>query len=560
VTAGAGITLGQLLVRRARAPRADGFRFLDVDDGTPGTVRGAQLVLACDGLLDLARRAAGTLAARGVGTGDRVVLCLPNGPVFLAAFHACALLGAAAVPIPPPGGTGARTWSRVRRVVRACAPAAVVALGSPPDAPPVAVLGPADLLGAATRYTGEPAADPDLPAVIQYTSGSTRSPRGAVLSHRAVVANLRALQQSGGARREDVIVDWVPLFHDFGLVDHALAALVWDTRLVLMPTASFVRRPAAWLQAISASRGTISGAPNFAFALCVRHVSPEQARALDLSSWQHAVLGGEPVSARTIADFRARFEPCGLPTDALRAGYGLTEMCSATTFSHPRPDLAVDRVDRRVLEAEGRAEPTGEAGPPDVVRTIVEAGEVLPGHEVRIVDEARRPLPDRRVGRIELRGPSLMDGYLGDPDATARVLEDGWLRTGDRGYLVDGTLYVTGRADECILATGRLLDPTDLEAAAATVPGVRTGHCAAVGPYDTARGTEEVVLVCESAAVETAERDRIVREVRAAVLAEIGLPADRVLVVPPGSLPFTSSGKLQRMRVRMQVEAGEIAS
>jgi len=542
-----GDTLADLLVERARDPQRIALRFGLDDAQTYGDV------------LASARRAAALLHRHRIGAGDRVLVMLPTGPEFVAVFFGCQLLGAIAVPVVPP-------WSRARldahlerigRIAKIARPLATI------TSPAVAALcrtrddtwfrgaiSVDELAKETAQFDGAPLRDPDFPAFIQFTSGSTAEPRGAVISQRAVLVNTRGIATAAGFHGDDIMCSWLPLFHDMGLIGHLLTPYVCGTESTLLAPEQFAVKPVEWLRVMSRLRATVSTAPNFAYQIAADRIPDRDLRGLDLSSWRVALCGGEPISADTASAFARRFAPFGLSPTAFFPVYGLAEMTLAATFPPPGRATRVDDIDRDALERDGLATPA-----PGGTARIVSCGRPFPGHDLQIVDDTGCVLPERRIGEIELRGPSMMSGYFRDPTATLAVTRAGWLRTGDLGYVADGELYVVGRRKEVIIVRGRNLAPYDVEAAAATVEGVRKGRVAAVGIPDPERGTELLVVVCESRSRRNLE---LVAAVRRAVLEHVGVTPDRVIVTRPSVVPKTSSGKIQRAAVRERVISGEL--
>lgn len=574
-------TLGALLQERAEGPQGDDLRFLFVgdDDLPPGRFPEGEdkaLVFSYAEAFDLARRAARHLERRGVAAGDRVLLVLPTGPSFLAAFYGCQILGAVPVPVVPPFSLARMEehLARIARIAQICEAKATVASGLLTGVLKVArskhrdareglsnlVLG-VDLLREEEALLEVHPAGPEDPAFIQFTSGSTGDPKGVVLSHRALLANMYGIGQGAAFRDGDVCVSWLPLFHDMGLIGHFLAAVAWRMPLVKMPPELFVRRPKEWLKAISRYRGTCSAAPNFAYSLCTRKVRDRDLAEIDLRSWRVAFCGAEPINAETVRGFTARFARHGFAAGAFFPVYGMAEFSLAATFPPPGRPPRFDSVDRVRFERHGVAEPVvADAADcaADVV-TWISVGSALPGgHAVRIVDAKGRERPERREGEIEVRGPSLMTGYYKNALATGEALRDGWLRTGDRGYVADGELFVTGRTKEIIIKGGKNLYPQDVEAAAGKVEGVRAGCCAAFGLENEGRGTEDLVLICETRVTDAQDRGRIMAEVRSRVLEAIGATPDVVVLVEPGTVPKTSSGKIQRDLMRRRYRTGDL--
>ena len=512
----------------------------------------------------VARRATWLYQQR-VEPGDRVALMLPTGPDFLALFFGTLWAGAVPVPLYPPVRIEelAEYLFRQRRILENARPSLLVldpqarALGGVlrglvPDLPAVepAPQVPPD----------EPAppwpAPPGALGLIQYTSGSTASPRGVALSHANLLANLRAYGERLGVHPGDVAVSWLPLYHDMGLIGALLGSLYHGVPLVLDSPETFLARPSRWLWALSRHGGTLSAAPNFAYELCARRIPEQELEGLDLSRWRGALNGAEPVRPDTLERFAARFEPYGFRREAVLPCYGLAEASVALALPPPGRGPLVDRVARWDLETSGRARP---AELQEESLEFPSCGTPLPGMEIRVVDPSGRELPERRQGRLLFRGPSAMQGYFRNPEATAAVRDaTGFVDTGDLGSLAEGELYVTGRTKDLILKAGRNLHPRDLEAAAAEVPGARRGCVAAFGAPGAEAGTEELVVVVESRLRDPAQRRDLAAAVTARVAAEAGLPPDRVLVVGPRRLPKTPSGKLRRSACRARYLDGTL--
>lgn len=572
-------TLGQMLIERAEGPQGEDLRYLFVaeDDLPPGaepTGDDQHLLFSYREALDLSLRAAEHLRQRGVGQGDRVLLMLPTGPTFMAAYYGCQLLGAAPVPVVPPTSLNRMEdhLKRIARIAKICGAKAVVVgtqmmpvfkLVCSRDREAKRALGNAirgsDLLAEST-----PLASPTLgvggdPAMLQFTSGSTGDPKGVVLPHSSILANMRSIGQAAKFVPDDVALAWLPLFHDMGLIGHFLAAVSWGIPLVLLPPEVFIRRPKEWLKAMSTYRGSCSAAPNFAYSLCTKKCKDSDLDGVDLSCWRVAFCGAEPINPDTVTGFIDRFKTFGFRASSFFPVYGMAEFSLAATFPDPDAEPRFDRVHRLQFEAEGVATPyEGVEGDGALAVTWVGVGQALPGHRVRIVDANGTLLPDRREGEVEVTGPSLMAGYYKNPLATAETLRGEWLRTGDRGYLAEGELFVTGRSKEVIIKGGKNLYPQDVEAAAASVKGVRVGCCAAFGVRNPKRGTEDLVLVCETRVEDPDERGTIQTAIRNAVLEAVGATPDTIVLAKPGTVPKTSSGKIQRGLMRERFMANDL--
>jgi acyl-CoA synthetase (AMP-forming)/AMP-acid ligase II len=540
-------TLADVLERRAaEAPRS----FLEVIDGD--APRPLPQVLAG------ATRWAGRLRELGVRRGDRVAILMESRVRAVEALLGAFMLRAAVVPLAGPRGIVAspRALERLSGAVRASGARLLLA------GPKVLARIPADALAdlgvvaasledpgtvAASPERGDPA---DL-ALVQYTSGSTGSPRGAAITQGNLIANLECIVTSLELTTDDRCVDWLPLYHDMGLIGSVLVALCAGASSVLIAPEAFVLRPTIWLETFTSRAGTYAPAPNFGYQLCVNRVSDEALKKLDLRSWRVALTGAEPVRLETIDAFCARFAPCGFRAASFLPVYGLAESTLAAAFPPLERGARAEAVDPEVLRSTGRAAPARSGG-----RTVVSVGRAFPGAELRVVDPEGKPLPERVEGEIVLRGPSVMSGYYRDPEATARVLRDGWLHTGDLGFVADGELFVTGRLKATIIRAGEKYHAEDLERAAERVVDVRHG-CSAAFAIEAA-GTDDVVLVVERAARARVEPAALARMVADAVVRAEGIAVGAVHVAPPGQVPKTSSGKVQRERCRASLLAGSL--
>jgi fatty-acyl-CoA synthase len=401
--------------------------------------------------------------------------------------------------------------------------------------------------GARTGATAwsRPPEDPERLAIVQFTSGSTAEPKGVMLPDRCIGANLDAIIAGAQITHADRAVSWLPLYHDMGLIGLLMAPMLHGFELVLGAPQDFLGRPDCWLEWISEFGGTITAGPNFSYALAARAL--RRAGDLDLSTWRLALNGAETVDPNAVESFCAAAAPFGFDTRAAYPVFGMAEATLAVTFPKVGAGMIVDAVDRHALEHDRRAVPPAAGAPTETVRRLAMLGHPLEGFELRIVEPASGAvLDEREVGELELRSPSVTPGYYRNEAATAATFDDGWLRTGDLAYLVGGQLVVCGRQKDVIIVGGRNVFPEDVERAAAAVEGVRAGNVIAFGS-DRRRGRESIVVVAETKTDQLRKvHDSVVTKVRDAV----GVPPIEVVLVRPGSLPKTSSGKLQRSLCR----------
>ena len=503
-------------------------------------------------LVASAERTACGLMRAGVEPGDRVGIMAQTTPSVFLTFLGCWAAGAVAVPLPLP--------------MRAVDPASFIAqsrkrlekVGTKLLALPGALMPMVGGMGEGMKIVAaeELECDGDLPpapstrddiALVQFTSGSTSEPRGVILSHGNVLANARSICRKVKVRSSDSVVSWMPLYHDMGLIGFVITAMCGGASLVLMSPQRFVSDPSMWMRAISDHRATLTGGPNFAYALTCRILGSGAAGDLDLSSLRLALNGAEPVDNEVMDEFVRVGKDYGLKARVPYPVYGLAEATLAVTFPRLGRRYRLDHVSREGIEVEKKALPAeaGEEG----TRTLVSLGTPLEGVEVSVVKEDGTPAGEREVGEVCVRGDSVMQGYWGDAAATAETLLGGWLHTGDLGYVAGGELYLVGRIKDMVIIGGRNLFPEDVERCAERVSGIRKGNAVAFG-VTTRRGRERLVLVSETRLSCSDAAREAAKAVSSAVREEIGVPVREVVLVPAGSLPKTSSGKKRRFLCR----------
>ncbi|MBI5533993.1 MAG: fatty acyl-AMP ligase [Deltaproteobacteria bacterium] len=506
--------------------------------------------------------AAGNLARAGLRRGERVLVCLPTGEDLLVTMFGVLLAGGVCVPMYPLSvGQGLERWrAQIAAIVRVAQPRGAVVL-SYSRAPMAAALaerrGDSFILEAAQLKGGDPAS-PCLPgptdlALVQFTSGTTREPRGVAITHGALSANVEAIVAALGLDDRVVSVSWLPPYHDMGLVGHVFTPIVCGAHQVLLPTSHFLVRPACWLRLLSRVKATQTTSPNTGYSMCVHRVPREQRAGLDLSHLRQALVGAEPVLPDTLDAFAQAFEPAGFSPTAFRPVYGMAEATLGVTFSLPG-GAAVDWVARNPLAERARAEPDLPNAPG--ARGVVCVGAAAPGHEVRVASADGQTCEPRQVGEIWFRGPSLMQSYFNNPQATSEVFVGDWLRTGDLGYLADGLLYVTGRLKELVIKGGRNYVPADIEAAIDGEPEVRRGRVVAFGLQNRTAGTEDIVVVAEVRDRRNVGNLEVAQRLTGLITERAGVRPDRLDLLPAGTLTKTSSGKLQRAAVRRAYEQG----
>jgi acyl-CoA synthetase (AMP-forming)/AMP-acid ligase II len=378
-----------------------------------------------------------------------------------------------------------------------------------------------------------------------------------VLSHRALLVNAFMIGERTEMNSRDGGISWLPLFHDMGLIGALITSLHWRYPLVMMPTESFLMHPRRWLQWISKKRLTMSVAPNFAFQTAVERVPEKVLGDLDLSSWRLAFNGSEMVRSATLRSFSERFAPRGFKDSAHQPVYGMAENALAATFPSKDKLWSSLVIDRLSLEADNLARaPRDEHA---LRADFVSVGTPLAGVSVEIRSSDGHPLCEGQAGMIYIKSPSLMDGYFQQEQKTQAVLRDGWLQTGDIGFISDGELYITGRSKELIIKRGRNYYPDDIEMVASEAAGPKVLRVAVIGCENAAEGTEDIVLMLETHSLLAEERERIERDVNGALISALGIRADVTAFVPPRTITYTTSGKVQRAPLRERYLSGAIS-
>ncbi len=508
----------------------------------------------------LARR----LLASGLVRGDRVGLVAETDADFVRLFFACQYAGLIPAPLPLPAPlAGRQAWiEQIGRLLSSAAAAAVFG----PDAllPWLAEATAQAGLPAPASIAELPQADgrelpviaPQDPCYVQFSSGSTRTPTGVLVTHQALMANALAITRDGlQVTPQDRAVSWLPLYHDMGLIGFLLSPLASQMTVDLLPTAAFVRRPLIWLDLITRQGGTISYSPTFGYELAARRADTADISGYDLSAWRIAGSGGDMVRPGPLRAFAERFAAVGFKPTAFVASYGMAEATLALTMAPLGRGVDALSVDVERMENEGAVAPAAGRR----AREFVSCGPVLPHHELVVRGSDGEPLPERRVGRVFVRGPSIMTGYLNQPEATAAVLDsEGWLDTGDLGFLENGAFTPTGRAKDLILLNGRNIWPQDLEwTAEAEVERLRSGDVAAFAVEGD--GDDKVVVLVQARSSDPAVRAALIEDVAAVLRARHQVDA-HVELVGAHALPQTSSGKLSRSKARTLYLAGAFRS
>jgi fatty-acyl-CoA synthase len=539
----------------ANTPRgmAHGFRFRSLD--------APERYFAFEQLELAATRRAAQLQQLDVQQGDRIALVIGDPAEFVLSFIAATVAGIVPVPIYPRASFKAKNAyvDTVRHIVRVSgAKLLLTTQTTKPVLEEVFIADPAlaqiarlvtteELSALPSERFSQPTIRPHDLCFLQFTSGSTSLPKGVMVSHGNLVANARAFLGPTGvnATLDDLTVTWLPLYHDMGLIGFVLGAIVCHLPSVLMPTEAFGRRPNIWLETLHQAGGTLTFAPNFAYALATKRARDKDLEGLDLSRVRLAGCGAEPINPKVMHEFAERFARCGFRREALLPAYGMAEATLAITF-HPRDTpFVTDRVSAAALR---NALATPAADGDDAVE-LVSCGKAFPGHELKIVDEHGETLGERHVGEIWTRGPSVTHGYFDNAEATAASFSDGWLHTGDLGYVAAGNLYVCGRLKDLIIIRGANFYPQDLEWAVAELDGVRRDNVVA---FSVLRAGEETLVICAEA--NSSDAPALRKAIASKVAETAGITVGHVAVVKVGSLPKTSSGKVQRRRTKSLFE------
>ncbi len=508
-----------------------------------------------------ARTLAKRLRGLQLDRGSRVAIVAETHPDFPRFFFACQYAGYVPVPLPASIHLGGhKAYVEQLRGLLAKSQSAIAV--APPEFLPFLLEAAQDLglslVGAPETFDELPEQDVQLlplqsgeTAYLQYTSGSTRFPRGVMVSEAAVMHNLAGILKNGlKIRNGDRCVSWLPYYHDMGLIGFVLGPLAAQLSVDYLSTRDFAMRPRLWLNMMTRNRGTISFAPPFGYELCARRLRHDDEASYDLSAWRIAGVGAETIRVEVLEAFVEKLAPFGFDYKSLVPSYGMAECSLAVSFAQRDLGIVVDEVDAEQLSEQQLAIPaTHMLEPGRRTKKLVNCGPPLPGHEIQTRSEHGEILPDRQCGTIHVRGPSIMTGYLGDPAATAEVLsEDGWLNTGDIGYLVDGTLVITGREKDMIIINGRNIWPQDLEFLAEQQPGVRPGDSSAIS-IPAEDGSEIAVMVVQYRETDENKRRELSGRITAVIREELGIDC-MIELVSAHTLPRTSSGKLSRAGTR----------
>lgn len=540
-------TMVEVLLTHAKNVPDRPHIYLSQDDGKEQVITYRQL-------LDASRAVARGLLERGLSPRETVGIMLPTEAGFFFAFFGVLLAGGIPVPLYPPFRIDQiEEFTQRQAAILRKAEVRFLVISKPveglarlirPFVPKLSGVISVDRLHASSDGQIYPTCKREDAALIQFTSGSTSEPKGVLLSHENILANIRAFGQAAEIRSKDVGVSWLPLYHDMGLIASWLCSLYFGIPITILSPLTFLSRPERWLWAIHYHRATLSAAPNFAYELCVRKIDDRAIEGIDLSSWRIAFNGAEPVNPDTLSRFIKRFGPYGFRKETLLPVYGLAECSVALSFPPLGSPPRIDKILREPFERHRVAEPAS-ASESSPLR-FVSCGVPIPGHAIRIVDEAGSEVGERTEGYLQFQGPSAMQGYFNDSRATQSVLFDGWYDSGDLAYRAEGHLFITGRRKDLIIKAGRNLYPQEVEETAGEIDGIRKGCVITFGTSDPETGTESLVVIAETRGEPDKVRKRLTSEVMERVAVVTGIRPDVVLIVPQGGVPKTSSGKLRR--------------
>ncbi len=517
-------------------------------------------------LRNRSRKMAHVLREKGLQPGDNIALMLPTCAEFFPVFMGIVYAGGTPVPIYPPH-RASLLEEHIRRQSRVLSNAEAVMLVTSDE-----VSGPAQVLKSmvptikvvysaqelvAEEHANEWPLPPAMPgdmALLQYTSGSTGDPKGVILTHTNILANIRAMGEAMRASPQDRLVTWLPLYHDMGLIGTWLTCLYFAAPVVIMSPLNFLARPERWLWTIHRTSATISVGPNFAFEQCLAKIPDERLQGLDLTSLRVLVDGSEPVPARTIREFNKKFAPYGLREEAIHPGYGLAECAVGLTLPPPDRPARIDRVKKSHFSSTGYAAAATDQNK-DVIE-LVSCGVPLIGHEVRVLDASGHEAGERQEGRLQFRGPSATPGYFRDDEKTRALFDGDWLETGDLAYISEGDVFITGRTKDIIFRAGRNIHPAEVESAVAALGEVGPAGAVLFGVGDESKGTERLVLLIETLVSDEEAKNSLIASADQLTDDLLGLPPDEIVLVPPHTIPRTSSGKIRRLALAQQYERG----
>ncbi len=513
-----------------------------------------------------AKRIGASLQAMGLAKGDRVALVLNSPEDFVLTFLGTIVAGLMPVPLYPPLALGRMDnyLERATGILRVSGANALITTGDfIPVLDPLLSRLPAlkELLNVQRLRNADPdivlqefTIKPDDPCFLQFTSGSTSAPRGVVVTHRNLIANAHAIIETLEIKPDfDRAVSWLPLYHDMGLIGFVISTLVAQIPAIFIPTIAFVKHPAVWMETVHKYRASITFGPNFAFDLATKRAPKKSRMELDLSCLRVLGCGAEPINPRTMEKFLSTFEPWGLKSHAIMPCYGMAEATLAIAFDHLHRPVRKLVLNRHLYESKNVAVPLNgdDDGDPKKRFELVSCGRTFREHELRILDEKGKSLPEGKVGEIVFKGPSVTPGYFQNPEASSQLLKGGWLHTGDLGFILNGDLYISGRQKDLVIINGRNYPPQAIEWVVEEISGIRKGSVVAFSV--DGESTEKLIIIAETTMQDNVALARAVSD---QVRSAFSLSVDKVVLVGRGSIPKTSSGKLQRRRTKALFEDG----
>lgn len=506
------------------------------------------------------------LQNRGVKAAQPVAIMLPTSDSFFYSFFGILLAGGIPVPVYPPARPAQIEDHMLRHkgILNNCQASLLITTAAAKRVAQLLkslvsslrhIVDVDELMSQAGNLV-RPNIEQNHIAFLQYTSGSTGNPKGVVLTHANLVANIRAMGKRVQATPNDVFISWLPLYHDMGLIGAWLGSLYYGALCVVMSPLAFITRPQRWLWAIHRYNGTLAASPNFGYELCLGRIQDQDIQGLDLSSWRFAFNGAETINPNTAQDFVKRFQRFGFPSQSMAPVYGLAESSVGLAFPEPDRGLVIDRIKRFPFMQEGIAIPADESD--EHVLSFVACGMPLDQHQIRIVDAFDNELPERQQGRLQFCGPSVTSGYYRNTQATQRLYHGDWLDSADLAYICRGEVYITGRVKDIIIRAGQNLYPHELEDSIGDIDGIRKGRVAVFGSKNEVMGTEKLVVLAETRETDRQLLERLNKQINTLALDLVGSPPDEVVLAPPNSVLKTSSGKIRRAASRELYEQGKI--
>lgn len=513
-----------------------------------------------------AKKVALSLQEIGIKKGDRVIIILPTHLDFYRAFFGCILLGAIPCALYPPLRLGKiEEWKQQTQNACQKIQASMVITNNliyPLLGQPIAAAKPSHgclkinslMKPKQSRLKKIKISAQDI-TLIQFSSGSTGQSKPISLSHQNILSNAYAfLEQLPPSQQKHSCVSWLPLYHDMGLIGCMISPMIAQGDLTLIPPEIFIARPLTWLEALTHTKATVSVAPNFAYGLCTQKIKDTDLDKLDLSHWQVALCGAEPVQKNTLKKFAEKFSSCGLQANIITPVYGLAEASLALTFSKINAAPRWTSFHQKTMEEKNMAIPDANGIP------LASLGKPVKGVKIEIRDSQNKPLSSKKIGNVWASGPNIMSGYWGDFDnSSSKSITAEWLNTGDRGFLYRGNLYLCGRTKDLIIIRGKNYDPANLEAALDEIPGVRIGCSIAFSHSAIEKDTEQLILLVEqNSKIEIKDTQELEKKVRKKISETFSLTPQEVIILAPGTLPRTSSGKLRRFQAKKLWAKGEL--